>query len=310
MPRVSVVIPAYNAARFIAEALHSTLAQTYTDVEVVVVDDGSIDGTAEIAAATPGVTTLRQQNAGVSTARNTGVAATRGEFIAFLDADDVWHADKIRAQVALLDRYPESDLTYTRSADDHAAVEGQSALPLDRHSLITELEPTFLHPYLVTSSVMVRRTAFDRVGGFDPSLRYAEDVNFFLRVVLDRPLVPLLECTAVYKRTVANSLGDDSAAGYEKLIALYAHLRDERAEFFQNNRSLISKAFADLHLRHSRCLMRTGERYAAIRAAARSLAARPSAAASIALTTACTPSPLLHAARSFKRKLSAKSAAQ
>ncbi|HEY1092631.1 MAG TPA: glycosyltransferase family A protein, partial [Burkholderiaceae bacterium] len=112
MPRVSVVIPSYNAEGFIAETLRSVLAQSFTDFEIIVVDDGSSDRTPEIAEAL-GVRVLRQANAGVCAARNRGLAEARGEFICFLDHDDYWYPDKLAAQIAEFERDPELGVVYT-----------------------------------------------------------------------------------------------------------------------------------------------------------------------------------------------------
>jgi glycosyltransferase involved in cell wall biosynthesis len=144
MPKVSVIIPAYNAERFIAQSVRSATEQSYADIEVIVVDDGSRDDTARIASGYPGVHVLRQANAGVSAARNAGVHASSGELVAFLDADDVWHADKIATQVALLEQYRDSDLTYTRV--DHHAPDPSLDIRAEQHSLIADLATMFLNP--------------------------------------------------------------------------------------------------------------------------------------------------------------------
>src|ERR1044071_9784434 len=98
-PTVSVVIPAYNAERYLGEAIESVLAQTYAPLETIVVDDGSSDGTAAVARSHPGVTLISQENAGPAAARNRGFAASRGELIAFHDADDLMTPDKLAVQV-------------------------------------------------------------------------------------------------------------------------------------------------------------------------------------------------------------------
>src|SRR4051812_7319537 len=99
-PLVSVVIPAFNAERFLGEALASVSAQTYAPVETIVVDDGSSDGTAEVARAHPEVALIEQENSGPAAARNRGFAASRGEFIAFHDSDDLMTPDKLAVQVS------------------------------------------------------------------------------------------------------------------------------------------------------------------------------------------------------------------
>ena len=122
---VSVVIPTYNRGRLIARAIESALAQTYRNVSVVVVDDGSTDDTRKVVDSYGGcVSYVHQQNAGVSSARNTGLRCARGEFIAFLDSDDEWQPWKIDAEVAALTSYPEAGIVWTdmQSVDEAGTV--------------------------------------------------------------------------------------------------------------------------------------------------------------------------------------------
>ena len=224
MPTVSVIIPAYNAARYLAETLASALGQTLADTEVIVVDDGSKDNTAQVAQSFPAVRYVHQQNAGVSAARNTGAAHARGEFLAFLDSDDLWHPDKLRQQVEALRQHPSSVFSRTEAVSDPARQQeiqhGQRETGAP-HELIPDFHTSFLVPYLTTSTVMVRRSAFEEAGGFDTRLRIAEDVDFYLRVLVRQPLVVKMTRPLVYKRPVPGSLGDDSVAGYHQLLKVY-----------------------------------------------------------------------------------------
>src|SRR5690349_3602213 len=107
MPKVSVIIPTYNRAQFIARAVDSVLEQTYKDFEIIVIDDGSSDNTQEILKAYEGkIRYVYQQNKGISAARNRGIQEAKGEYIAFLDSDDVWKPEKLSVQVAILDVNP------------------------------------------------------------------------------------------------------------------------------------------------------------------------------------------------------------
>lgn len=173
---VSVVIPAYNASRTIGETLRSAAAQTHAELEILVVDDGSTDETPDIirshAAADGRIRLLSQANAGVAAARNAGIAASAGEFIAPLDADDLWHPAKIERQLSV----------FREGGDRLGLVYTWFAL-IDRHSRVVQLrhEPRHqgdvlralaFHNFIGNgSSALVRRTAFDRTGGYDPSLR-------------------------------------------------------------------------------------------------------------------------------------------
>lgn len=120
MPTVSVIMPAYNAQRTVGEAIESVLRQTFGDFELIVIDDGSTDGTADVIegyAADPRIRFLKNpRNSGVSATRNYGIREAVGEWIAFLDSDDLWREDKLELQLGLLEKYPDAALTYTASS--------------------------------------------------------------------------------------------------------------------------------------------------------------------------------------------------
>jgi len=197
-PRVSVIIPAYNAAWCIRRALDSVFAQDYRDFEVIVVDDGSSDGTAAILASYgAAVRVVSKPNGGLSSARNAGIAAARGEYVAFLDADDRWLPAKLSRQVALLDRQP--GLLFCSTTTKVEAPGGQR-LPDWRcgNGQRSALECIFaVNAYVAGSgsAVLVRREAFARAGGFDESLRSLEDIDMWMRLAalggfacIDEPL--------------------------------------------------------------------------------------------------------------------------
>lgn len=172
-PLVSVVVPVHNGERFLAAALESALGQDHEQVEVVVVDDGSDDSSAELAASFP-VTLLRQPNRGVANARNAGVAATTGPVIAFLDQDDVWVPHKVSRQLAVLGARPEVGFVLSRM---QFVLEPGTPQPdwLPDRVLAEESHAS------IPSALMVRRAAFERVGGFDPAYRMACDVDWLAR---------------------------------------------------------------------------------------------------------------------------------
>ncbi len=191
-PLVSVLIPAFNAAATLPETLGSVLAQTYRNIEVVIVDDGSADETANIAAAAtlhdPRVRLVRQCNSGVAAARNRGIAETAGAFVALLDADDLWSPDKISRQVAALQAGgEETGLCYTWfvNIDAGGAILGPGLRPSDQGNVLAALcQYNFVGN---GSSMLVRRTALARIGWFDESLRArgaqgCEDYDLLLRV--------------------------------------------------------------------------------------------------------------------------------
>jgi len=183
--RVSVVIPCYNGERFIVQAVQSALGQTYRDLEVIVVDDGSKDGSAALLRAIPDsrVRVVTQANAGVSAARNAGVAVSSADYVAFLDQDDLWFPDKLARQLPIIDTAADLGLVY---ADCEIATDGDVVVgrvsdraPLRRGRQFEEL---IVDTRVPLSTMLMRRAVFDAVGGFRPKFRYVEDLDLLLRV--------------------------------------------------------------------------------------------------------------------------------
>jgi glycosyltransferase involved in cell wall biosynthesis len=212
MALVSVIIPTYNCAPFLADAVKSVLGQTYPRLEIVVVDDGSTDGTEHVLRPwSDCLRFLRQTRLGPSVARNRAILDTRGEYIAFLDADDVWWPAKLARQVDYLGRHPDAALVYTDyHRDAQASLTDQGQLRHYRHKasglvFYHLLRENFIH----TSTVMVRREALARVGLFDPGLRGAEDLDLWLRLAcqtefggLDEVLVSVRQHTGNTTKTL------------------------------------------------------------------------------------------------------------
>ncbi len=280
MSSVSVVIPAYNATQYIADALRSVLAQTHTDLEIIVVDDGSKDGTSDLVRTQfPQVTCITKPNGGASNARNVGCRMASGEFIAFLDADDAWHPQKIAAQVALMLAYPQADLCRTTADETPLGSTPPLMTPgqrLPEHTCFTTLKEGFADPFFATSTVMVRKTAYTVAGGFDEQLAIAEDIDFFLKVMSRAPCVPKLSGVACFKRPVIGSLGDDSEAGYVRLLEVYTRFL---AEHPQASREMgagqVRKTLARLWARYAASLYRNGKSGASLQACLHSLTRRP-----------------------------------
>jgi glycosyltransferase involved in cell wall biosynthesis len=172
-PLVSVVVPAFNAERFLAEALDSVLAQSHTPLEVIVVDDGSTDRTGEIARSY-GVHCLRQRNSGHAAARNAGVTAAGGDFLSFLDADDLWEPNKLSTEVTHLLAHPE--LGFLRSSMWRTLAPGAKWPPGTPRKWFLEPQPGNL-----SSAALIRRSAFEHVGPFDPSFQHGDDGDWVAR---------------------------------------------------------------------------------------------------------------------------------
>ena len=192
---ISCIVPVYNGARYVAEALDSILAQTLRPTEIIVVDDGSTDTTAEVVNGyAQDVTYLRQSNAGPASARNRGIAIATGDFLAFLDADDLWHADKLERQIAALNANPAAGicLTYVQNFwVDELAVERERMR-----------DQPFARPLLgyVCQCLLARRSAFDAVGTFNEAKRVGEDIDWFMRAEQAGIVKQIVTDALVYRR--------------------------------------------------------------------------------------------------------------
>ena len=202
MPKVSVVIPAYNAMTYLPETVGSVLQQTFTDFEVLIVNDGSTDSISSWVATVKDdrVRLISQANQGLPGARNTGITQAQGEYVAFIDADDLWEPTKLDQQVQCLDAKPEVGLVYTWT------------LLIDRHGNSTGTvtaatvegnvwEKLLLGDAIGSGSVaMVRRSCFDRVGLFDPELTSIEDCEMWVRIAAEYPFAVIKEALVRYRQ--------------------------------------------------------------------------------------------------------------
>lgn len=171
---VSVIIPVYNGERYLADAIESVLAQTYRPIQLVVVDDGSEDGTAEIARSFREVKYIYQANQGHAAAMNAGIRAARGEFVAFLDADDLWTPNKLSVQIDYLHKHPHVGCVIAKMQN---FVEPGTEPPsrITRDLALTE------YAALQVGALVARRTVLEQIGAFDTTYDHAKDVDWFVR---------------------------------------------------------------------------------------------------------------------------------
>ena len=216
MPRVSVQIPAYNSGRFIANAIESILSQTYHSFEIIVIDDGSTDNTADVVSRYPQVRYLRQKHSGISAARNRGVEEANGEYIAFLDADDLWTPDKLEKQMAYLEEHPQCQMVFSE-IENFIDEEVESVSHRQSEILETELE------YCLVSCLM-KRSLFTRYGGFDENYGYGEDTELLARLKANR--VDMTRCLPekLYLRRIhqTNTSLNHKKVSKEEYLALLA----------------------------------------------------------------------------------------
>jgi glycosyltransferase involved in cell wall biosynthesis len=235
-PLTSVVIPAYNAELFLERTLRSALRQTHSNLEVIVVDDGSTDKTrviAEAAAATDErVRIISVPNGGVAKARNIGIAEANGEFVAFLDADDLWHPTKIELQLTAMsgrsgDYQPATVYTLSRTIDIHDRVTGSgSRVVLSGYSFARHL---YAKPVGNGSSILVRREAAILVGGFDPTwaargIGGCEDLDFELRIAAKYPITAIGLYLVGYRQYPGNMSSNNLAMALGAISTVARHI--------------------------------------------------------------------------------------
>jgi glycosyltransferase involved in cell wall biosynthesis len=210
-PSVSVIIPVYNGEAFLREAVESALAQTYSPVEIIVVDDGSTDGTAAVARELP-VTYLHQENAGVSSARNLAIAHSQGDLLALLDGDDVWLPQKLAVQIEALDGNP--DAGYASCFFSYIF------RPMPR-------PPSWWPPiwyragyvppteagYCIPSTWIIRRSTWDAVGPFDPTRRLGEDIDWLARAKDLGISTAIVDDVLLHKRAHERNLSSQVVVG-------------------------------------------------------------------------------------------------
>jgi glycosyltransferase involved in cell wall biosynthesis len=198
MTTASVVVPAYNVAKTLSETLSALLEQTFEDFEIIVVDDGSTDATVKVAECyqgDPRVRIVRQRNRGLAGARNSGIAAARGMFIGFCDADDLWEPEKLEAHVRHLQNEPHIGVSYSGSAliDEDGAMMGQAQAPRLRNVDIAHILKR--NPIGNGSAPVIRKAVFDAIAYrpayeterdwyFDETFRQSEDIECWLRIAL------------------------------------------------------------------------------------------------------------------------------
>ncbi|MGA3083323.1 MAG: glycosyltransferase [Thermodesulfobacteriota bacterium] len=195
-PLVSVIVPTYNRSFFVLEAVDSIFKQTFKDFELIVVDDGSIDGTAEALNPYKGRLIYSfQDHQGVSTARNRGIQTARGKWVAFLDDDDLWLPEKLKTQIDFFSKNPEGMICQTQEIWIR---NGRRVNPREKHRKYSGdiFAPSLLLCLVSPSAVMIQRELFEQVGCFDETLPACEDYDLWLRIsaqfpifLIDQPLV-------------------------------------------------------------------------------------------------------------------------
>ena len=217
---ISVIVPVYNGERFLAAAVESIQRQSPAPDEIIVVDDGSTDATAAVASRLAGnVRWVHQRNGGPPAARNAGLEVARGEIIGMLDADDLWPDERLGSLLTLLDHDRSIDIVLGRMQ----LIRGEE--PPRRQQFVTLAEPFY---GLSLGAALFRRSVFERVGAFDPSLRFSEDLDWFLRALEQRVEIAASDTLALHYRMHTGNITHDGAAVQRGVAAALKKSLDRR----------------------------------------------------------------------------------
>ena len=243
--KISAIIPTYNNAEYIEEAINSILAQSHPVNEIIVIDDGSSDNTEVLIRAvkqkTDKLSYTKQRNQGPSAARNHGIEIANGDWIAFLDADDRWPKDKIALQIAALQREPNLQLIAGDMAetDQQGSVQVESVLA--RHQLLEPFQRLAGRPlnnaltalvnknFIPTGTVLVKRTALNQAGGFNPGIRFGEDLELWAKIAYRHPITCLPE-RLMYRRQHGANATQSTGPMLEDLVKVMRSISHYGAE--------------------------------------------------------------------------------
>lgn len=221
MPKISVVIPAYNAMAYLPEAVESALNQTFTDLEVIIINDGSSDHTDDwvLRQSDPRLILISQENAGKSAARNAGIARATGQYVAFLDADDYWEPTKLEKQIKYFEDNPGVGLVYTWAAiaDENCQPTGRVMRPNAKGNVWKEL----VQDNILTcgSTPLVSKDCFEKAGLFSPDLPIAQDWDMWIRIAVHYFFAVVKEPLVRYRRHDQNTSRNlEAMANSYKLI--------------------------------------------------------------------------------------------
>lgn len=220
-PLISVIIPAYNAEQTLLETIKSVQKQTFSDFEIIVINDGSTDRTLQLLQSVEDkrLKVFSSENNGVSVARNRGISQANGEFITFIDADDLWTDDKLELQLAALKQHPEAGVAYSWTYNMS-----------EKGELFHPVEPLFngnIYAELLVwnfisngSNVLIRRQAIETVGDFNPIFSYCADWDFYLRLAAIYPFVVVPKHQILYRLSVGSMSSKLETAKEEAFLAL------------------------------------------------------------------------------------------
>ena len=261
MPRVSIIIPTYNCARYLGRAIDSARAQTYKDYEILVIDDGSTDDTKDVVMQYGRqVIYLYQENRGVSAARNHAISKASGGLLAYLDADDMWYPEKLERQVAFLDAHQECGMVHS----EISVINEQDEIVHDRFNEETKrsvpqgycVQELLKCSHIQTLTVVERRNCFDRAGVFDERLPVAEDYLHWIMIAAEGQAVGYLaEPLAKYRWRTGSLMGSQTRLleDYVRICDILLHEKqiasrhgEEAAAILRDRLYLVQRELAHL----------------------------------------------------------------
>jgi glycosyltransferase involved in cell wall biosynthesis len=248
---VSVVIPTYQRGKFFLEAVESVLAQTYSDIEIIVVEDGSHEAEQKLDLLGSPVRYIWQPNQGVAAARNTGVREAKGGWIAFLDDDDLWLPEKLSRQMSLIRDHSDLGLVHTHHFirnGEKQWVDSRVYLPPDAVPSGFVTHELVLHNFIVTSSALVKRDLVTLAGGFRTEFQPAEDYDLWLRLSLLAPFGFVQEPLAIYRDHDSALTTDSTRARSATIATLRAFFKNSPDLYTDRERGLVKKRVSALHL--------------------------------------------------------------
>jgi glycosyltransferase involved in cell wall biosynthesis len=235
-PLVSVIIPVYNCQRYLAEAIESVLAQKYNPLEIIIVDDGSTDGTAElIKNLGADIRYVYQKNKGPATARNRGLAISLGDVVAFLDADDYWPVDKLEIQMKHMENNPEIDVVLGRIQCVGSFTDYEKKIRFEN------TDNTMINVNL--GAGIFKKSVFGRIGPFDETLRHYEDHDWFLRAREQGVRMVILKATTLYYRFHEHNMSRSNYTTKPNIIPILKRSIDRRRKQNRGSVSSLPKFF-------------------------------------------------------------------
>lgn len=255
MPTISVVIPAYNSESTILETIASVQQQSFSDIEIIVINDGSTDQTLELCHSVqdPRLKVLSYKNSGVSVARNRGIDHATGEFIAFIDADDLWETDKLELQLTTLQKNPQAGVAYSWTST--MGENGEWFKPCNQLSFEGNVYADLLASYFIYcgSNVLVRRQAIESIGKFDSTLTHGEDWEFNLRLAARWSFVVVRKIQIFYRQSPKSAVSNIEAMHKGNFIVLDRAFKAAPLELEIIKNKCFSNLYlysAELYLKH------------------------------------------------------------